>query len=141
MKIDIDPIIQPANELEKAVIEMREIEALYVVKLANGKEYTVQWDKKGLAEFQTSRTVSEMLQIWEDGIRNRYEVAKGALATGLHPLHTVKRQLFYPGTEIPMADKFETVPKQLDWYEKRYFKLEMKDREQEFGKLTFHKIV
>jgi hypothetical protein len=135
MKIDIEPITEQAGEMDKICMEMRQIPHLHVVRLASGTDYTVKFDDKELSEFLPKRTVSEMLAMWEEGIKRQYDEAKTALETGLHPTYTVQ-----------VLDMFnrptgETKPKELDRYEKAHFKRVMADREKEFGKLTFHKIV
>jgi hypothetical protein len=135
MKIDIEPIIDKAGELDKICMEMRQIPHLHVVRLASGINYTVKFDDKELAEFLPKRNVSEMLVAWEEGIKRQYDEAKTALETGLHPTFTVQVLDFL---KRPTG---ETKPKELDRYEKAHFKRVMVDREKEFGKLTFHKIV
>jgi hypothetical protein len=142
MKIDITPIVEVAGHVDAICIEMREIEALYVVRLANGKDYTTKWDKKELESFQPSKTVSQMIKEWEDGIIRRYEIAKNALETGLHPTDTFERPIMIKtphGFEYP-SGKTERVRCELTSYEEKHFKREMVDREAEFGKMTFIEI-
>lgn len=147
MKIDVTPIIEQADDWHRTVIDARELEALYVVRLANGKDYTTEWDKKGLTEFLPKRTVSEMLHEWEEGIKRRYAEAVEALRTGLHPTFTVVRHIMYKGTTITgepyeaKTGKTEIVPQQLGKYGKENFKRIKKDLKEEFGTLSFVKIV
>ncbi len=135
MKIDIEPIIEKANEVDKACIELREIACYYLVRLANGKEYSVKWDDKGLAEFQPNRTVSTMLKEWEEGIKRNHAVAVKALKTGLHPIWTTEKRDEFKR----LTGKFEPTP--LDQYTRAHFEREKTDREAEFGPLTFSKII
>jgi len=142
MKIDITPTIEKADDFDALCIQDRKIDALYVVRLANGKRYTVKWDSNGLDGFLPKRTVSEMLKSWEETIKRRYETAKTALKTGKHPTFTSEQKLFNMiGEHKVYTGETETVPKKLDKYERAYFKREMADREKEFGELIFYKIV
>ena len=142
MKIDIEPIIEKADEYHRIILDVRGIEALYVVRLANGKDYTVEWEKKEMDTFCPKRTVSEMIQAWEESITRRHAEALEALRTGLHPTYTVTRLVTHPNSEVPVyPHKTETVPQQLDYYGKRHFKAVAKSLEAEFGKMTFVKIV
>jgi hypothetical protein len=146
MKIDLTPKLEQANDTDAICIKMRDIEALYVIRLANGKDYTTKFSKKELDEFQPNKTVSEMISIWEKGIKRRYDIAKNAIETGLHPHRTFERPIMISGTnikgevwEIP-SGKTERVRSNIDSYEKRSFKREMNDREMEFGSMVFIKI-
>ena len=142
MKIDIEPIIERANHIDRIVIDVREIEALYVVRLASGKDYTVKWDKKEMDTFCPNKTVSVMIQQWEEGILRRHAEAVEAVKTGLHPTFTTTRLVTHPNSEVPVyPHKTVTVPQQLDYYGKNNFKRVIKDLELEFGKMTFIKIV
>ena len=142
MKIDIEPIIERANHIDRIVIDVREIEALYVVRLASGKDYTVKWEKKEMDTFCPNKTVSVMIQQWEEGILRRHAEAVEAVKTGLHPTFTVTRLVTHPNSVVPVyPHKTESVPQQLDYYGKKNFKRVIKDLELEFGKMTFVKIV
>ena len=85
MKIDIEPTIEKAKGLNKLRIEFNELDALYVVRLANGEDYTVAWDKKGLEEFQPNANVSDMMKAWEEGILRTIKINKKAAETRNHP--------------------------------------------------------
>ena len=146
MKIDITPTIEVADKTDRICIEMREIEALYVVRLANGKDYTTKFSKKELDEFQPNKTVSEMIAQWEKGIHRRYQIAKNAIESGLHPYRTFERPIMFSGTTIhgkpweAPSGKTERVRSKIDTYERKHYKREMIDRETEFGVMTFIKI-
>ena len=75
MKIDIDPIIEEGNKTDKICLEMRGLDAFYVIRLANGKDYTVKFESDRLAEFQPKETVSQMMAEWEENIQRRYKEA------------------------------------------------------------------
>lgn len=142
MKIDIEPIIEKANDIDRIVINMREIEALYVVRLANGKDYTTKWAKKEMDTFCPNKTVSQMIQQWEEGILRRHAEAVEAVKTGLHPTFTTTRLVTYPNSDVPIyPHKTVTEPQQLDYYGKKNFKRVIQDLELEFGKMSFVKIV
>jgi hypothetical protein len=142
MRIDITPRIEEASDSYKTTIKFRGIDALYVVRLANGKDYTTKMSSKELEEFQPSKTVSEMISSWEANILRRYEIAKEALRTKLHPTFTVEVKLYneVSGHKFYTGET-ETQPKQLDQYEKANFKRQMKDLEMEFGTMEFVKII
>lgn len=143
MKIDINPIIEEANNTDRICMDMRDIEALYVVRLANGKDYTVKFDKKSLDEFQPSKTVSEMLIDWEDNILRRYNEAVKAVETGLHPTDRVNVPIMIElahGHSIP-SGKMTTEKRELDRYEIKHYESVIANLPKEFGKLTFHKLV
>jgi hypothetical protein len=143
MKIDIEPIIEKADKFDRTCIDMREIEALYVVRLTNGKNYTVKWDKKEMDSFLPNRTVSEMLKSWEETILRRHSEAIEAVESGLHPTRTFERPIMVKtpsGFEYP-SKVTERVRSVLDTYEKNHFRFVAKQLEKEFGKLSFIKIV
>jgi hypothetical protein len=88
MKIDIEPTIEIASGLDKLRLQTKELDALYFVRLANGSEFTVKWDKDGLKSFQPNKTISEMMKQWEEGIIRTIETNKKAAETGEHPTWT-----------------------------------------------------
>lgn len=143
MTIDVQPVIEKANDLDAQVLKMREIEALYVVRLASGKDYSTHFDKKSLAEFQPNKTVSEMLESWEETFKRRHAEAVDTIKTGVHPFRTFERDIMakYKGGGEYKTGETETVPSKIDTYERRHFKYVIKDMEKCFGKLTFVKIV
>jgi len=85
MKIDVEPKIEAAKGLDKLRMEMSGIDALYVIRLSNGQDYTVVWESEELDKFQPNKTVSEMMKSWEEGILRGIEVNKKAAETGKHP--------------------------------------------------------
>ena len=142
MTIDIEPIIEKANEFDRICMDMREIDALYVIRLANGKDYTVKWDLKEMGTFCPKRTVSEMIQAWEESILRRHAEAVEAVKTRLHPTFTVTRFVTYPNSDVPVYPRQTiTEPKTLDYYEKQHFKYVARTLAEDFGKMTFIKIV
>lgn len=142
MVIDIEPIIEQANAIDRIVLNMRQIDALYVVRLANGEDYTVKWDRQQLHDFLPNNTVSEVIKSWEMNIIDRYEVAVKALETKLHPVYTVDREILNPLTGISYNPKqYETVPKPLNRYEVAHFEHEVIELNRQFGQMSFIKIV
>jgi hypothetical protein len=146
MKIDIQPIVELADKFDRICIDMREIEALYVVRLSNGKNYTTKFSKKELDEFLPNKNVSEMLVAWEENINRRHAEAVEAVKSGLHPTQTFERPIMYKGTtidgkayELPTKET-ETVRSQLDRYGKANYRREAKDLAEQMGKLSFVKI-
>jgi hypothetical protein len=122
---------------------MREIEALYVIRLSNGKDYSVKFDKKEMDSFQPNKTVSEVIKSWEDNIQRRYDEAVKAIETGLHPTARVNVPIMITllhGGEYPTG-KYTSERKQLDVYEKRHFKKMIAELPNEFGLMQFIKIV
>jgi hypothetical protein len=85
MKLDIEPTIEKATGLNKIKMQMMEIDALYVVRLANGDEYTVTWDRKGLEEFQPKANISDVMKSWEESILRTIKTNKKAAETRKHP--------------------------------------------------------
>lgn len=147
MKIDIQPVIETADKTDRICIDMREIEALYVIRLASGINYTSKFSKKELDEFVPNKTVSEMIQAWEESIVRRHAEAVEAVKTGLHPTWTFERPIMYKGTtitgeayEVPTRQT-ETVRCELDRYGKANYRREARTLADEMGKMTFVKIV
>ena len=148
MKIDIKPKIKLASPLEKVILEMREIPALYAVYTSDGKEYSTQWDEKSLAEFCPNRTVSEMLKNWQDGFLSQIEQYKKAVETNTHPFwtSTVKTMVHYPQyaghpeLEYRWNNKYHEEPAEMTKAQNRFFQSEIKKFEAISGELTFVKI-
>jgi uncharacterized Fe-S center protein len=143
MKIDIQPVIETADKTDRICIDMREIEALYVIRLASGINYTSKFSKKELDEFCPNKTVSEMIQAWEESILRRHAEAVEAVATGLHPTWTFERPIMAVtpnGFEYP-TKQTETVRSQLDRNGKANYRREARTLAEEMGKMTFVKIV
>jgi hypothetical protein len=142
MIIDVTPVIEAANDFDRTCIDMREIDALYVVRLANGKDFSVKWDLKELKTFLPKRTVSEMLKIWEEGLHRNLEIAKNSVETGLHPTWTTKSEIMRTIGDMNFGTgKFEEVPKPLTNSQTVYFKFKIVKLEAELGKMVFVKLV
>ena len=127
MKIDITPIIEVANELEAICLQYRNIDALYKFVYPNGEDLSTMFDAKSLSEFRPSITVSEMINIWEEGILRRYAEALEAVKTKLHPTETFEREITtkFIGKdgierEFPTG-KTETVRVVMDEYQIKYY--------------------
>jgi len=121
---------------------MRGIEALYVVRTANGVDYSTKFDKESLAEFVPKRTVSEMLKSWEETIKRRYDEAKLAVRSGYHPFRTFEREtvLFTPSGHEYKNGEIEIVRSKIDRYEKNHYRHVAEQLEQQFGAMQFVKI-
>ena len=140
MKIDIEPVIEKANELDRICMDMRGIDALYVIRYANGKDCTVKWSRAEIATFVPNSTVSEMIERWEQGTIDRYNEICKTLETGLHPTWT---------KSVPVLDsrgnktgRYNTVPESIDTYHQRSgWERQKSQVAEQFGKLTFVKIV
>lgn len=140
MKIDIEPVIEKANELDRICMDMRGIDALYVIRYANGKDCTVKWSRAEIATFVPNSTVSEMIERWEQGTLDRHKEICDTLETGLHPTWT---------KTVPVLDRrgnktgrTQSVPESIDTYHQRDgWERMKKDIEKQFGKMVFVKIV
>jgi len=149
MKIDINPKQRLATETEKIILEMREITHLYEVLTSDGKEFSVQWDDKSLAEFCPNRTVSEMLKSRQQGFIDKIELYKKAVESNIHPwwTNTKKTMVHYPQysghpeLEYRWNGKYHEEPAEMTKAQNRFFQAEIKNLESISGKLTFQKIV
>jgi hypothetical protein len=149
MKIDIKPNIRTANETEKVIIEVREIPALYNVLTSDGNPFSVMFDDKSLAEFVPSRTVSEMLKNWEEGINRQLNLYKNSIKQNIHPYwtRTAKTMVHYPqyaGTpelEYRWNGKYHDEPVQMTKEQIKFFQKEVERLEKIKGPLTFEKVV
>jgi len=140
MIIDIEPIIIKANNFERTCIEMREIDALYEIRFANGGEFSTQWDKKSFDEFLPKKTISEMLTSWEETIKRRYDEAVNAIETGIHPTWERDEREYHPITKV-WTGKMIGVPYKLDKNQIQGWKRIAENLEKKLGKLIFVKIV
>jgi hypothetical protein len=146
MKIDITPIVEKAGDFDSICLTSRHIEELYVVRTANGAQYSTKFDAKSLGDFQPSKTVSEMLKSWEENIIRRCEEATLALSTGLHPTRTFERDIMvtiekkYVTYECSTGET-EIIRSKIDSYERRHFKHLVKALTHQFGSMEFVKII
>jgi len=142
MNIDIQPTIEQANDLDAQILSTRGIEALYVVRLHSGEDYTTHFDKQSLAGFQPKRTVSEMMNSWEETFRRRHAEATATLKSGDHPTRTFEREIIEQMQGFTRnTGRFETVKSKIDKYERAYYKSVVVDMTNCFGNLEFVKIV
>ena len=143
MKIDITPIIETANETDKLILKWREIPAFYVVKLANGEVFSTKFSPKELDEFCPNKTVSEMLQGWENRFIELHKQYTDAVSTGIHPLwtHTAKvMEKTHPFLPEKWTGKYEEVDLQMTKSQIKYFSEEAERLKLQFGKMQFVKI-
>lgn len=141
MKIDIEPIIEIATGLDKLRLQTQGLDALYFVRLANGAEFTVKWDRDGLENFLPNKTVSEMMKLWEEGIIRDIEKNKKAVETGEHPTWT---QPVYEDVEYFGRFKKKqigTKPYKLNDYSIENFKMFVERDIKKLGKMEFVKLV
>lgn len=142
MKIDIEPKVEKAKGLDRVRMRINELEALYVVRLSNGSDFTVTWDEKGLNEFLPKETVSETMKRWEEGIIRTIETNKKAAETGQHPTWTqpVYENVEYNGRVV---DKKITGQKPYELSESSIesFKLFVERDTQKLGKMELVKLV
>ncbi len=149
MKIDIQPNIRLATRTEKIILEMREIPALYNVLTSDGKQFSTMFDDKSLSEFLPSRTVSEMLKSWEEGINRQLDLYKNSIEQKIHPYWTrsTKTMVHYPQyaghpeLEYRWNGKYHDEPVQMTKDQIRIFQKEVEKLEKINGKFVFEKVV
>lgn len=142
MKIDIEPTIEKATGLDKLRMETQGIDALYFVRLANGSEFTVKWDRIGLESFLPRETVSEAMKRWEEGIVRTIETNKKAAETGQHPTWTqpVYENVEYNGRVVDKKIVGQK-PYELSESSIESFKLMVERGVEKLGKMEFVKLV
>jgi len=144
MTIDITPTLEVANDLDAQCIKMREIDALYVIRLRNGEDYTTKFDLKSLDEFQPNKKVSEMMASWRDNILRRIKIYTKALKYNQHPtqkkLVDTGRTLKRYGETIPVME-YGDEPEELDDYDRKAFKKFIHDLTEEKGSMELVKII
>lgn len=145
MRIDVTPTIEKADDIQRFIMNTYGWDAMYCVKLANDKEYTVTFNPESLAEFQPNKTVSEMMKQWQEGFQHTIDRNTAMLKTGYHDTHTVKqpkvKYVLPNGTEVLSRDEFEDVPRELDSYEKKSMRYWIRDAKSKLGKMKFIKFV
>ena len=141
MIIDCEPIIEVATGINRVAIDIREIGALYVARLANGEDYSTTFDAKELVLFQPKKTVSEMLKSWEDGLQREYETAINAVETGIHPYWKAQRKVMDPVFKHYWTGKYEECDYILNEDGIKSFKNIAERLSKKLGKLTFHKLI
>ena len=88
MKIDIQPKVERATGIDLIAIDHMNAGPTYVVRTANNEDYTVHFCEDSLDKFQPRRTVSEMMEIWEEGLKRQLKEAEKVVKTGNHPTWT-----------------------------------------------------
>ncbi len=141
MIIDIEPIIEKTNdETIRYLMELNKYKEMYVFRLENGENYSRIMTKKNFEEFVPSHSVSEMIKGWENSIKSQYNQAVKAAKTGLHPSFVDIIYDVHPITGKKL-DTFTTVPRKLDAESKEVYLKRAKSLEQQFGKISFIKLV
>ena len=138
MVIDIEPIVTPASDTIKIAMEMNGETERYVVRLANGNDYSITFTVKGLEEFLPNRTVGEMLVAWEEGLQREYDRAVNVVLTGIHP--EWKSRAENPNWK-PFEPKTIEVPYTLNKQQIKSWAYHAERKKLQLGKLTFHKLV
>jgi len=142
MKIDQIDIVRPANDLESYIMKIYEDSFRYVVLDKNGQEQTVQFTPKRLEEFLPSRTVSETLLNWENGIKERIKHYEDCIKTEEHPYWT-KTQYYYVIVKdhtFPVERSIE-IPQKMNKGQIKFFQSEVEKLKNIDGKMSFVKIV
>lgn len=146
MTIDIQPTIEEATGKWRIAIDMTD-EPRYVVRTDKKDEFSTVFTPKQLDEFQSWRTVSEMMKIWEEGIERGYVKYSKALDRGweyasrkIFVFDIVTREekelldddgkTVYRNLEIPLTKD-----------RREYYQREVKKLGKQRGKMTFVKLV
>ena len=85
MIIDIEPIEMKADEFYSVALKERNLECFYCFLLQNGDQYSTMFEPKEMELFCPSKTVSEMMNNWEESIQREYEKYAKAVKTVKHP--------------------------------------------------------
>ena len=142
MKIDIQPKERLATPLEKEIMEVRGLNALYVFMDKLGKEETVQFDNKSLEEFQRNKTVSEMITDWKENYERLYREYTEAVKTNIHPIWTCEKREMHPITNTWTGKTLHNQPLEMTREQKNYFKSEAdRIKNEKMGEIEFVKIV
>lgn len=140
MRIDLNPYVRRASPLEQTIMEIREISSLYVCLTSDGNEFTVQWDSKSLELFCPSRSVSEMLQSWQDGLIREYQLLVNSVNSGIHPYHTKREQVLHPITNLWTGKWLENQPLNMTKSTSKVFERRIEELKLITGPLTFVEI-
>lgn len=139
MKIDIEPRIEIADEFHRIVLDTREIPALYVIRLANGEDFSVKFEHDEMQSFLPSKTVSETIKMWEEGIIRQCEIYKKSIETGIHPCWKSSRKIINPITQI-WTGRYEECDYIMNKSEIESFQRLLELTEKKLGKMEFVKI-
>jgi hypothetical protein len=142
MKIDRIDIVRKGTELETYIMNTYNENARYVFLDKNGKEHTVQFSPKRLDEFLPSRTVSETITMWEEGIKNKIKHYESCIKTGEHPYWTTIQYYYVivEGYTFPVEKTMER-PSLMTKDQIKHFKSEIEKLKEIDGKMSFVKIV
>ena len=88
MKIDINPTIQQATAEEKMILDIYNQSCYYIFYSSDGESVSVKFSPKTLEEFIPNKTVSQVMEMWQEGYKRQYEEAVHALEVGLSPWRT-----------------------------------------------------
>lgn len=145
MKIDIEPIIEKASELDKIALHYRDEDAFYLFRTFEGKDYSVKFTRTALNEFQPSKTVSEVMKSWESNIDRRIKELKKALKTNKHPhfkeMVEDKTRWDFRNEKIEYKMKEGDNYRDLTHSEIENFTLSLEKLKKDEGKITFIKLV
>lgn len=145
MDIDIQPKIEilPENKRYFLVDE----DALYVFRLANGKDYSVRFTRSTLDQFLKGKKVSEQIKEWEDTFIRRREEAEKAIKTGKHPKFTKSEAVVIASKGMDgvirefKTGKYKQVPVELNKDEINNFKKVVELMKENEGPITLIKLV
>ncbi len=142
MIIDIEPTLKPASPIEKTILELRGIDALYVILTADGNEESVRFDRKSLDEFCHSKTVSEVLSSLEEGIDSQIQKFRTALDTNIHPhwTDTKKKMDIHPTLGERWTGGYYEAPLEMTKSQRKFFESEVLRLKAKSGKTSFAKI-
>jgi len=91
LKQDQYKVVQ-ATELQQYVMQTYDYHAMFHFRYADGTSASVEFTPPQLEAFQPNRSVSEMMQIWQDGMTKRREHYEQSLAEGFHPYWSENRR-------------------------------------------------
>ncbi len=139
MIIDIEPIVTPAEGMVKWAMEHYGQTERYVFRLPNGKNLSVEFTTKDLAEFCPTKLASELIADWAEGYQRRLDEALKVVETGLHP--TWVTYIPNPDPYGSIRNKEIAVPQKLNYQQIDGWQRVADRLKPEVGPITFHKLV
>ncbi len=138
MIIDIEPLIEFATGTQRIAMEIYEETERYVIRYANGLDYSTIFNVKSFNEFLPTRNVSDVIREWVEGLNREYNTAATAASTGIHPywsrhIENPNRKYFEP--------KLISVPYEMNEHEIDGWERLAKRKFNNLGQLTFHKLI